>query len=48
MDLGFRAFMTIPPAIGCMLAIVALWFYPLHGERLAAVKAALAARSAEK
>lgn len=47
-DLGFRVFMTIPPAIGCMLAIVALWFYPLHGERLAAVRTALAARSAEK
>ncbi|MBE3039583.1 MAG: MFS transporter, partial [Chloroflexi bacterium] len=47
-DLGFRVFMTIPPAIGCMMAIVALWFYPLHGERLARVKAALAARNAEK
>jgi hypothetical protein len=33
--------LTIPPIIGFMLAIVALYFYPLHGERLKGVKKAL-------
>lgn len=38
---GFRWFMTVPTVIGSGLAVVALWFYPLKGERLAAVKTAL-------
>lgn len=41
---GFRVFMTVLPLIGSALAIGALWLYPLHGRRLAAVKEALAAR----
>jgi len=40
-DTGFRIFLTIPPTIGFLLAIIALYFYPLHGERLKAVKTAL-------
>jgi GPH family glycoside/pentoside/hexuronide:cation symporter len=40
-DLGFRIFMTIPPVIGFLLAILALYFYPLHGERLKEVRRAL-------
>ena len=40
-DLGFRIFMTIPPIIGFLLAILALYFYPLHGERLKEVRKAL-------
>lgn len=40
-DLGFRIFLTIPPIIGFLLAILALYFYPLHGERLKAVRRAL-------
>jgi len=40
-DLGFRIFLTIPPIIGFLLAIVALYFYPLHGERLKEIKRAL-------
>jgi GPH family glycoside/pentoside/hexuronide:cation symporter len=43
---GFRVFMTVPPAVGALLGIGALLFYPLHGERLARVKAALALRRA--
>ena len=42
--MGFRTFMVIPSIIGSLLAVVALWFYPLHGERLAQVKAALLAK----
>ena len=38
---GFRIFMTIPAIIGSLLAVIALWFYPLHGKRLEEVKAAL-------
>lgn len=41
---GFRVFMTVPPLIGSALAIVFLWFYPLHGERLRQVRLQLAAR----
>jgi glycoside/pentoside/hexuronide:cation symporter, GPH family len=40
-DLGFRIFLTIPPIIGFLLAILALYFYPLHGEKMKAVKKAL-------
>jgi GPH family glycoside/pentoside/hexuronide:cation symporter len=35
---GFRIFMTIPPLIGSVLAVVALTFYPLYGARLVEVK----------
>jgi GPH family glycoside/pentoside/hexuronide:cation symporter len=44
-ELGFRIFLTIPPIVGFILAIVALYFYPLHGERLKAVKNALQEKS---
>jgi GPH family glycoside/pentoside/hexuronide:cation symporter len=40
-ELGFRIFLTIPPIIGFLLAILALYFYPLHGERLKDVRRAL-------
>ena len=39
--LGFRVFMSFPPAIGSLFAILTLLFYPLHGERLSSVKQAL-------
>lgn len=41
---GFRVFMTVPVIVSSILAIVALLFYPLYGERLKEVKATLAAR----
>lgn len=41
---GFRVFMTVPVIVMSILAIVTLFFYPLHGERLQAVKDTLAAR----
>jgi GPH family glycoside/pentoside/hexuronide:cation symporter len=41
---GFRVFMTVPVIVSSILAIIALLFYPLHGERLQAVKDALAAK----
>jgi len=44
-DLGFRIFLTIPPIVGFLLAILALYLYPLHGKRLKAVKAALAQKA---
>ena len=44
-DLGFRLFLTIPPIIGFLLAILALYFYPLHGTRLKEIKAALDAKA---
>lgn len=40
-DVGFRIFLTIPPIIGFLLAILALYLYPLHGERLKEVRRAL-------
>jgi GPH family glycoside/pentoside/hexuronide:cation symporter len=40
-DQGFRLFLTIPPIIGFLLAILALYFYPLHGKRLKEIRAAL-------
>ena len=43
-DLGFRIFLTIAPIIGFLLAILALYFYPLHGKRLKEIKDALAAK----
>ncbi len=36
--LGFRVFISVPPAIGSALAILTLIFYPLHGKRLQQVK----------
>ncbi|NTW44934.1 MAG: MFS transporter, partial [Anaerolineaceae bacterium] len=39
--LGFRVFMSIPAAVGSILAIITLLFYPLHGKRLQEVKAKL-------
>ena len=41
---GFRVFMTVPVIVSSILAIIALFFYPLYGERLQEVKDALAAR----
>lgn len=41
---GFRIFMTGLPFAGCALAFVALWTYPLHGERLKEVKRTLSER----
>lgn len=43
---GFRLFMTVPAIVGALLALAALAFYPLHGERLAAVRRTLAQRRA--
>lgn len=42
--MGFRVFMTGLPFVGCALAFIALLTYPLHGQRLAQVKAELAQR----
>lgn len=44
---GFRVFMTVPALIGSALAVVALSFYPLHGERLREIKSALTAKAGE-
>ena len=44
---GFRIFMTGLPFAGCALAFLALLTYPLHGERLQAVKDELARRKVE-
>jgi GPH family glycoside/pentoside/hexuronide:cation symporter len=41
-DLGFRIFLTVPSAIGLLLAIVFLKLYPLHGKRLQDIRDALA------
>jgi len=38
---GFRVFMTVPVIASSILAILALFFYPLYGEKLKAVKNAL-------
>jgi GPH family glycoside/pentoside/hexuronide:cation symporter len=43
-DLGFRLFLTIPTTIGFLFAIYLLWLYPLHGKRLAEIRAALIAK----
>ena len=42
---GFRVFMTVPVIVSSLLAIIALLFYPLHGERLRKVKQTLANRN---
>jgi glycoside/pentoside/hexuronide:cation symporter, GPH family len=47
-DLGFRIFLTIPAIIGFALAIVALYFYPLHGERLKEIRSQLAQKAEMK
>ena len=44
---GFRVFMTVPVIVSSILAIIALLFYPLHGERLQAVKHARTAKHAK-
>ena len=41
---GFRVFMTVPVIVSSILAIIALLFYPLYGEKLQEVKETLAAR----
>jgi glycoside/pentoside/hexuronide:cation symporter, GPH family len=45
-DLGFRIFLTIPPAVGFLLAIFALYLYPLYGDRLQSIKDRLLAKGA--
>ncbi len=40
-DLGFRLFLTVPTAIGFLLAILLLWLYPLHGKYLQQIKETL-------
>jgi GPH family glycoside/pentoside/hexuronide:cation symporter len=44
-NLGFRIFLTVPSIIGFALAIVALYFYPLHGDRLKEIRAELAKKA---
>ncbi|WP_369409382.1 MFS transporter [Deinococcus arboris] len=44
---GFRFFMTVPPIAGALLAVLILAFYPLHGQRLRAVRQALADKRAQ-
>ncbi|MBM4412652.1 MAG: MFS transporter [Chloroflexi bacterium] len=36
---GFRVYMIVLPIIGAICAVTALSFYPLHGERLKAIRA---------
>jgi glycoside/pentoside/hexuronide:cation symporter, GPH family len=43
-DLGFRIFLTVPTSIGFLLAITLLWLYPLHGDTLKHIRAALIAK----
>ncbi|WP_230295875.1 MFS transporter [Deinococcus sp. 6GRE01] len=45
---GFRFFMTGPPIAGALLAVALLALYPLHGERLNAVRAALSRKRLEQ
>lgn len=45
-DMGFRIFLSIPPIIGSLLAILALIYYPLHGNRLKEIRDALTAKAA--
>ncbi len=47
-DTGFRIFLTIPPIIGFLLAILALYFYPLHGDRLKDIRQKLAEKNKAK
>jgi glycoside/pentoside/hexuronide:cation symporter, GPH family len=41
---GFRIFMTLLPFLGCFFAFLALFAYPLYGERLRTIKSELARR----
>lgn len=45
---GFRIYMSIPPAVGSVLAIIALLNYPLHGKRLLQVKEKLMEKTSTK
>lgn len=45
---GFRVFMTVPVVVSSILAILALVFYPLHGERLQNIKDTLAVKHREQ
>jgi GPH family glycoside/pentoside/hexuronide:cation symporter len=47
-DLGFRIFLTVPTAIGFLLAIFLLWLYPLHGEKLQDIRETLKTKRGEK
>jgi GPH family glycoside/pentoside/hexuronide:cation symporter len=44
---GFRIFMTIPVIVSSILAIIALFFYPLYGERLKQIKDLLLVKAEE-
>jgi GPH family glycoside/pentoside/hexuronide:cation symporter len=46
-DMGFRIFLTVPTTIGFLLAITLLWLYPLHGQKLNDIRAALSAKQAQ-
>jgi GPH family glycoside/pentoside/hexuronide:cation symporter len=46
-DMGFRIFLTVPTTIGFLLAITLLWLYPLHGQKLKDIRAALSAKQAQ-
>ncbi len=46
--LGLRLLMSAIPIAGMVMALVFTWLYPLHGERLARVKAEVDALHAEK
>lgn len=41
-DIGFRIYMTILPLCGAVCALIAMWFYPLHGAYLHQIRATLA------
>ncbi len=47
-DVGVRVFMTVPAIIGFLLAILALYIYPLHGQKLKDIKATLDAKEKAK
>ena len=41
-DAGFRLYMTSLPLAGAICALIAMYFYPLHGEYLATIRRTLA------
>ncbi len=41
-DLGFRIYMTSLPLLGALLALIAVYFYPLHGAYLQKIRTTLA------
>lgn len=45
--LGFRLFISGPGIIGALLGVLALSYYPLHGDRLVQMRAALDAKRAQ-